>query len=178
MFLLCLHLFFISGVISPLICSSILGTYWPGEFLSVSYHFAFSYCSWDSQGKNTEVVCHCLPQWTTFFSEHPSKFPMHAVPHSVSANLKQATANPHLHWRLLNTHRQVSVSLFRGHCSFLLGSGAQKVLFVSLKSLFPQSCVKFCNQIPRPSKVKFPGGSQSFCQIPRLGSLLWVLELS
>ena len=22
----------------------------------VSYHFAFSYCSWDSQGKNTEVV--------------------------------------------------------------------------------------------------------------------------
>ena len=24
--------------------------------LSVSYHFAFSYCSWGSQGKNTEVV--------------------------------------------------------------------------------------------------------------------------
>ena len=28
------------------------------------------------------------------------------------------------------------------------------------------------------SKVKFPGGSQSLCQIPRLGNLLWVLELS
>ena len=28
--------------------------------LSVSYHVAFSYCSWDSQGKNTEVVSHSL----------------------------------------------------------------------------------------------------------------------
>ena len=24
----------------------------------------FSYCSWGSQGKNTEVVCHSLLQWT------------------------------------------------------------------------------------------------------------------
>ena len=37
-----------------------------GVPLSVSYHFAFSYCSWGSQGKNTEVVCHSLLQWTTF----------------------------------------------------------------------------------------------------------------
>ena len=33
LFLLWLHLFILSGVISPLISSSILGTYWPGEFL-------------------------------------------------------------------------------------------------------------------------------------------------
>ena len=32
----------------------------------MSYLFAFSYCSWGSQGKNTEVVCHSLLQWTTF----------------------------------------------------------------------------------------------------------------
>ena len=32
-FLLWLHPFLLSGVISPLIPSSILGTYWPGEFL-------------------------------------------------------------------------------------------------------------------------------------------------
>jgi len=37
---------------------------------------------------------------------------------------------------------------------------------------------KFCNQIPLPSKVKVSGGSQSLCKIPRLGNLLWVLELS
>ena len=37
---------------------------------------------------------------------------------------------------------------------------------------------KFCNQIPLASKVKFYGGSRSLCQIPRLGNLLWVLEIS
>ena len=37
---------------------------------------------------------------------------------------------------------------------------------------------KFCNQIPLASKVKFSGGSQSLCWIPRFRNLLWVLELS
>ena len=37
---------------------------------------------------------------------------------------------------------------------------------------------KFCNQIPLASKVKFPRGSQSLCQIRRLGNLLWVLEIA
>ena len=32
--------------------------------------------------------------------------------------------------------------------------------------------------LPLTSKVKFLGGSQSLCQIPRLGDLLWVLEPS
>ena len=71
LFLLWLHPFILSGVISPLISSSILGTYRPGKFPSVSYHFAFSYCSWGSQGKNTEVVCHSLLQWTTFCQTSP-----------------------------------------------------------------------------------------------------------
>ena len=39
--------------------------------LSVSYHFALSYCSWSSQGKNTEVVCHSLLQWNTFCQTSP-----------------------------------------------------------------------------------------------------------
>ena len=55
--------------------------------------------------------------------------------------LQQATPDPRLHRRLLDTHRQVWVSLLWGHCSFLLGPGAQKVLFVPSKSLFPQYCV-------------------------------------
>ena len=55
--------------------------------------------------------------------------------------LQQATTNPCLCQRLLDTHRQVWVSLLWGHCSFLLGPGAHKVLFVPSKSLFPQSCV-------------------------------------
>ena len=32
----------------------------------MSHLFAFSLCSWGSQGKNTEVICHSLPQQTTF----------------------------------------------------------------------------------------------------------------
>ena len=36
---------------------------------------------------------------------------------------------------------------------------------------------KFCNQIPLAFQVKFPRGSQSLCLIPRLGSLLWALEI-
>ena len=42
-----------------------------GIHLSMSYLFAFSYCSWGSQGKNTEVVCHSLLQWTTFCQTSP-----------------------------------------------------------------------------------------------------------
>ena len=42
-----------------------------GVHLSVSYLFAFSYCSWDPQGKNTEVVCHFLLQWATFYQNSP-----------------------------------------------------------------------------------------------------------
>ena len=33
--------------------------------------FCLSYCSWGSQGKNTEVVCHSLLQWTTFCQTSP-----------------------------------------------------------------------------------------------------------
>ena len=71
-FLLWLHLFILSEVISPLISSSILGTYQPGEFLfQCPIFFAFSYCSWGSKGRNTEVVCHSLLQWTTFCQNSP-----------------------------------------------------------------------------------------------------------
>ena len=47
-----------------------------GVPLSVSYHFAFSYYSWGSQGKNTEVVCHSLLQGTTFCQMVNTKFSM------------------------------------------------------------------------------------------------------
>ena len=36
---------------------------------------------------------------------------------------------------------------------------------------------KFCNQIPLASKVKFPGGSQSLCQILRLGNPITFLTV-
>ena len=55
--------------------------------------------------------------------------------------LQQATSDPHLCYRLLDTHEQVWVSVLWGHCSFLLGPGVHKVLFVTSKSVFPQFCV-------------------------------------
>ena len=62
----------------------------------------------------------------------------HACTAALSApTLQQATADPHLCQRLLDTHRQIWVSLFWGHCSVLLGPGVHKVLFVPSKSLFP-----------------------------------------
>ena len=53
----------------------------------MSYVFAFSYCSWGSQGKNTEVVCHSLLQWATFLSElstmsHLSWVALHGMAYS------------------------------------------------------------------------------------------------
>ena len=36
----------------------------------MSYLFAFLYCSWGSQGKNAEVVCHSLPQIHTHTHTH------------------------------------------------------------------------------------------------------------
>ena len=54
-----------------------------GVPLSVSCHFAFSYCSWGSQGKNTEVVCHSFLQWTTFCQTSPP-WPAHlGWPHTA-----------------------------------------------------------------------------------------------
>ena len=47
-----------------------------GVHLSVSYLFAFSYCSWGSQCKNTEVVYQSLLQWITSCQTSPL-WPIH-----------------------------------------------------------------------------------------------------
>ena len=59
--------------------------------------------------------------------------------YSVPLTPQQATIDPHLHQRLLDTHKQVWLCLLWSHCSFLLGPGAHEVLFELSKSLFPQS---------------------------------------
>ena len=66
----------------------------------------------------------------------------HAHTTTLSARtLQQATTDPHLRQRLLDAHGQVWVCLLWGRCSFLLGPGAYKVLFVPSRSLFPKPCV-------------------------------------
>ena len=66
---------------------------------------------------------------------------MHALLQSAPPTLQQAIADLHLCHSLLDTYRQVPFSLLWAHCSFLLGPGVHKVLFVPSKSLFPQVCV-------------------------------------
>ena len=77
-----------------------------------------------------------------------------------------------------------------GHSQASLGQSLAGSLLLSPGSCFAKGFVsvlqesvfpilwKYSNQIPLASKVKFPGDSQSLCQIPRLGNLLWVLEIS
>ena len=81
------------------------------------------------------------------------------LPLPMPLSLQQNTANPHLCRRPSDTHQQVWLSLLWDHCSILLGPDAHRFLLC-------------------PPRVCFLWGSQSLCQIPRLGNLLWAPELS
>ena len=82
---------------------------------------------------------------------------MLALLHSVPPSLQQATADPRLHWGLLDTPGQVLISLSWSHCSFLLGPGVQKVLFVpSSFYLFPQGFVCDLDSIFKSRDVTLP----------------------
>ena len=75
-FLLWLSLLIPSGAISLLFSNSIGQLLTWGVHLSVSYLFAFSYCSWGSQVMNAKVFCHSLLQWTMFYENSPP-WPVH-----------------------------------------------------------------------------------------------------
>ena len=89
---------------------------------------------------------------------------MQALLHSMAPNLQQVTSDPRLCRRLLDIHGQVCVSLF-SECSFLLGPGAHKVLFVPSKSLFPQCCGSSVIKSHWPSKSISLGVLNPFCRI-------------
>ena len=76
----CFHFDSISSFFLELFLHSSPVAHWApptwGVHLSVSYLFAFSYCSCGFQGKNTEEVCHSLLQWTTFF-QNSLLWPVH-----------------------------------------------------------------------------------------------------
>ena len=63
---------------------------------------------------------------------------MHVLLQSLPPTLQQATTALRLHWRLLDTPRQVWVSLLWGHCTFLLSPGAQGLCPPSV--YFPVLC--------------------------------------
>ena len=113
---------------------------------------------------------------TSFKRTYASKLHLLGLVWSVPLTLQQATVDSHLLQRLLDSHRQVLISVTWGHCFFLLCFGLYKVLLMPFKSVSPVLW-KIYDPIPLSFKVQFPGGSQSLCQISRMGSLLWALEL-
>ena len=104
-----------------------------GVPLSLPYHFAFSYCSWDSQGKNTEVVCYSLLQWTTFYltsllSTKKSKFSSKAfkthpilIPIHLCSFISHSQSPTNLLWSLLSVNLPAFlVPSFLVYCTMLL----------------------------------------------------------
>ena len=71
LFLLWLHPFILSGVISPLISSSILGTCWPGEFLFRILSFCLFILFMGFSRQEYWSGLHSLLQWTTFCQTSP-----------------------------------------------------------------------------------------------------------
>ena len=70
---------------------------------------------------------------------------------------------------------QVWLSLL-GSLLFSLGSLCTQDFVCALKESVSPVMWNFFNQIPLAFKVKFSGGSQSLCEIPRLGSQLCALK--
>ena len=107
---------------------------------------------------------------------------MHPLSHSVPLTLPAGHHQPTPPKRLLDTHRQVWVSILWGHCSFLLGPGVHKVLFVPSKSLFPQSCVSSVIKSHWPPKSNYLGVVSPFARsqvgksVAGSGSFLTVQE--
>ena len=63
---------------------------------------------------------------------------------------------------------------------FSLGPGAHgiRVRLPRVESLFPPALLNSCHQTLLAFKARFSGGSSSYCQTPRLGSLMWDSGLS
>ena len=85
----CFHFGSASSSLLELFLHSSPGAHWAptnlGSSCLMSYLFAFSYCSWGSQGKNAGVVCHSLLQWTFVRTLHiscPSWVTLHSMAHS------------------------------------------------------------------------------------------------
>ena len=104
MFLLCIHLFILSGVISPLTSSSIFGTYWPGEFifqcplfLPFTLFMGFLRQEYWSGLPFPSPVDHVLSELST--KTHPSWVFLHGLVHSFT-ELDKAVV--HVIWQLLN----------------------------------------------------------------------------
>ena len=98
----------------------------------------------------------------------------------VPLSLWWASANPHCHRWPPNTSRWFWFSLLGVTAPLLCVLVQAKFCLCPprLESLFSPVLWKAYNQIPLALKARFPGDSQSHCQISRMGSLTWDSEPS
>ena len=112
------------------------------------------------------------------FCQHPPRLP--GPLYSVLLTLQQAAVDPCLCQSLLDTPGHSEASLAQppeGSPLLSPGSWCAQGLVCALQESVSPVLREFCSQIPLASIIQFPGGSQSLCWIPRLGNLLWALEL-
>ena len=98
----------------------------------------------------------------------------------VPLSMRWAPATPHLHRRASNTSRWFWFSLLGVTASLLWVLVHAKFYLCPPRpaSLFSASSLEGLLSNPAGPHRQFPGDSQSFCQIPRLGSLTWGSEPS
>ena len=106
----------------------------------------------------------------------PSKGLMPGLLYSVSLTPQQFTVNPCLRRRLPDTLGKSAQSLV-GSLLLSPGSWCSQRFVCALQESVSPVLWKLCNQVPLAFKVKFPGVSQSLCQITRLANLFWALEI-
>ena len=98
---------------------------------------------------------------------------------SIVSSAPDPTAGHCQPWPPLEPPGHSQASLAQSLVGLLLlspGSWCTQGLVCALQESVSPVLWKFCNEILLAFKVKLPGGSQSLCQIPRLGNLLWALE--
>ena len=102
-------------------------------------------------------------------------------PHTVALSAPEPTAGHGRSTHFSGDSWILKVSLGQsllGSLLFFSGSWCTQGFVCALQESVSWVLCKFHNQIPLSSKFELPGGSQSLCQIPRFGNLLWVLKLS
>ena len=123
----------------------------------------------------------CLARGQIMVGVMTTSFKKTCAPRTVVFHAPDTAACHYQSMPLLEPPRYIQASLAQSHVGTLLlspGSWCAEGFTCALQESVSPVLWKFCNQIPLASKVKFPGASQSLCQIPKLGNLLQVLELS
>ena len=108
---------------------------------------------------------------TSYKGPYSSKLGLPGLLYSVLLTLQQTTVNPCF---------QPAVQEAPGHSQASLAQSLMGSLLLSPGSWWTQGFICALQDFIKPHwpiKVKFSGGSQSLCQIPRLGNLLWALEV-